>query len=77
MKVVNLTVDEETWRAARRLAAERDTSVSALVREYLQSLTRGVIDDDARQRRALAAALKACKAEVGEQPSRARTYAER
>ena len=77
MKVVNLTVDEVTWRAARRLAAERDTSVSALVREYLQSLTGGAGDDDARQRRALAEALRACKAEVGEKPTRARTYAER
>jgi len=40
MKTVNLTIDEETWRAARRLAAERDTSVSALVREALEHLTK-------------------------------------
>ena len=40
MKTVNLTIDEETWRAARRLAAERDTSVSALVREALEQLTK-------------------------------------
>jgi hypothetical protein len=40
MKTVNLTIDEDTWRAARRLAAERDTSVSALVREALEHLTK-------------------------------------
>jgi len=39
MKNVNVTIDEETWRAARRLAAERDTSVSALVRAALQAVT--------------------------------------
>ena len=77
MKAVNLTVDEATWRAARRLAADRDTSVSALVREYLQSLTATAGDDDAKQRHALAEALKACKAEIGEKPTRVRTYAER
>ena len=39
MKNINLTIDEETWREARKLAAERDTSVSAIVREYLGELT--------------------------------------
>ncbi len=77
MKAINLTVDEETWHAARRLAAERDTSVSALVREYLQSLTHGFVGEDLRQREALAHALQACRAEVGVKPTRARTYAGR
>ncbi len=39
MKNINLTIDEETWREARKLAAERDTSVSAMVREYLREVT--------------------------------------
>ncbi len=40
MKTKNITVsvDEETHRLARIRAAELDTSVSALVREYLRSL---------------------------------------
>ena len=36
---MNLTIDERTWRAARALAAERDTSVSVLVRDALGYLT--------------------------------------
>jgi hypothetical protein len=77
MKVINLTVDEETWSAAERVAAKRETSVSALVSEYLHDLAGNAMDDDAKQRRALVEALKACKGEVGEKPTRARTYAER
>ena len=40
MKTINFTIDEQTWRAARKLAAERDTSVSALVRDALSHLTK-------------------------------------
>jgi hypothetical protein len=39
MRNITVSVDEETYRQARVLAAEMDTSVSALVREYLQSLS--------------------------------------
>ena len=39
MKNITVSVDEETYRQARIRAAEMDTSVSALVREYLRSLT--------------------------------------
>ena len=38
MKNITVSVDEETHRLARIRAAELDTSVSALVREYLKSL---------------------------------------
>lgn len=38
MKNITVTVDDETHRLARIRAAELDTSVSALVRSYLQSL---------------------------------------
>jgi plasmid stability protein len=40
MKNITVSVDDETYRRARIKAAERDTSVSALVREFLQSLSR-------------------------------------
>lgn len=41
MKNITVSVPDEVYRAARVRAAQRDTSVSALVAEYLASLTRG------------------------------------
>ena len=38
MKNITVSVDEETHRLARIRAAELDTSVSALVRDFLRSL---------------------------------------
>jgi hypothetical protein len=35
MRNITVSVDEETYRRARMKAAERDTSVSALVRQFL------------------------------------------
>lgn len=35
MKNITVSVDDETYRKARIKAAERDTSVSALVRQFL------------------------------------------
>jgi plasmid stability protein len=41
MKNITITIDDETHRAARVRAAEMGTSVSALVKGYLQTLTHG------------------------------------
>lgn len=41
MKNITVSLDEETYRRARVVAAERDTSVSALVRQFLIELARG------------------------------------
>jgi uncharacterized protein YdcH (DUF465 family) len=38
VKNITVSVDDEVYRRARVAAAARETSVSALVREYLQSL---------------------------------------
>ena len=38
MKNITVTVDDETYRRARMKAAERDTSVSALVKYFLVEL---------------------------------------
>ncbi|GLS33722.1 Ribbon-helix-helix protein, copG family [Mesorhizobium albiziae] len=38
MKNITVSVDDDTYRRARMQAAERDTSVSAMVREYLTEL---------------------------------------
>lgn len=41
MRSITVSVDEETHRMAHLRAAELDTSVSALVRDYLKSLING------------------------------------
>jgi plasmid stability protein len=38
MKNITVSVDEDTYRRARIKAAEKDTSVSALVRKFLTEL---------------------------------------
>ena len=38
MRNITVAIDDETYRRARVAAAERDTSVSALVKAYLQQL---------------------------------------
>lgn len=50
MKNVTISLPPEVYRRARIKAAERDTSVSALVREFLQSLG-GEESDFARRKR--------------------------
>jgi hypothetical protein len=44
MKNITVSVDDETYRRARIKAAERDTSVSALVRQFLAELAAGESD---------------------------------
>ena len=39
MKNLTVSLDEQVYRRARRIAAERETSVSALVRRFLLDLT--------------------------------------
>jgi hypothetical protein len=38
VKNITVSLDDETYRRARMIAAERDTSVSALVRQFLVEL---------------------------------------
>jgi hypothetical protein len=49
MKNVTLSVDEKTLLAVRRYAAERQTSVNALVRDFLAGIARR--EDRAREAR--------------------------
>ena len=54
MKNITVSVDEETHRLARIRAAELDTSVSALVRDYLKALAGARSpQDDASDRAAI------------------------
>jgi hypothetical protein len=69
VKTVNLTLDEKTWRAARAIAAERDMSLSAIVREALAHLTK----TDERREQARREILKmrgSFGGRVGRMPSR-------
>ena len=45
MRNITVSVDDETYRRARIRAAELDTSVSALVRGFLERLVREGADD--------------------------------
>ena len=55
MKNITVTVDDETYRRARIKAAERDTSISALVKRFLTELAVGESDIERlkREERAL------------------------
>jgi uncharacterized protein YdaU (DUF1376 family) len=55
MKNITVTVDDEVYRKARIKAAERDTSVSALVKHFLAELAVGESDNERlkREERAL------------------------
>jgi uncharacterized protein YdaU (DUF1376 family) len=55
MKNVTVSLDDETYRRARVIAAERDTSVSALVKQFLVELASGESETERlkREERAL------------------------
>jgi uncharacterized protein YdaU (DUF1376 family) len=50
MKNITVTVDDETYRRARIMAAERDTSVSALVTHFLTEWAEGESDAERLKR---------------------------
>ncbi len=51
MKNVTLAIEDATLRKARRIAAERSTSLNAMIRDYLRELTeRESRAEQARQR---------------------------
>ena len=55
MKNITVTVDDETYRQARIKAAERETSVSALVKNFLSALAadEGTFERLVREERAI------------------------
>lgn len=50
MKNITVSLDDETYRRARMIAAERDTSVSALVKQFLVALAAGESENERLQR---------------------------
>jgi plasmid stability protein len=55
MKNITVSLDDETYRRARIIAAQRDTSVSALVKQFLVALASGESETERlkREERAL------------------------
>jgi hypothetical protein len=60
MKNVTVSLDDETWRKARIRAAESNTSISALVKRFLNELGSGEGEFERlkREERALRAGIK-------------------
>ena len=50
MKNLTVSLDDETYRRARMIAAQRDTSVSALVKGFLTDLASGETEFERLQR---------------------------
>jgi len=50
MKNITVSVDDETYRRARLKAAMEDTSVSALVRNFLAGIAKGESEADRLKR---------------------------
>ena len=51
MKNITVSLDDDTYRRARVKAAERDTSVSALVKQFLCDLASAESETERRKRR--------------------------
>lgn len=64
MKNITLAVREEVLREVRRIAAERETTVNALVREYLEHLAAGRARRKEMQR-SIAKFARKSKAKIG------------
>jgi hypothetical protein len=64
VKNITVTVPEEVHRRARVAAAERNTSVSALVREFLEQLASGqpTVEDRKRLQADVLAAIRRFRA---------------
>ena len=64
MKNITVSVDEDTYRGARMKAAERGTSLSALVKQFLVDLAKeeSELERLKRKEAALRASIRAFKA---------------
>ena len=73
MKNITVFVKNEVYRKARIKAAEMDTSVSALVAEYLNKLSQEE-DEKGRKRQLLWEAMEEAKGYVGKAVKREELY---
>ncbi|PAW75739.1 MAG: hypothetical protein B9S38_00505 [Verrucomicrobiia bacterium Tous-C4TDCM] len=70
MKNITLKIDDETYRKARLKAAEKGTSVSAMVREILIRETTGDEDREASRIEALKKLYREADARARRKPAR-------
>ena len=81
MSNITVAVEDEVLREAQKLAAEKQTTVDALVREFLEALTQAerTAEDEAhaQARGEILRMLGSFDVKVGPTPTRARTYADR
>lgn len=75
MKNLTVSLDENVYTHARVVAAKRGTSVSRMVSEYLANIDQRS-DEQNREWAALWQLIDQEQTEVGEKPSRSRTYAD-
>jgi len=81
VKNITVSVDDEVYHAARVKAAELQTSLSALVRNYLRALQSGhaplmpqAEEEDRKKREELVKLFREAKLVLGYQPNRKKTY---
>ncbi len=74
MKNITVTLPDHIYREARIKAAERDTSVTALVREFLVELGRQESDFERRKRLQRDVLRTIKKFRAGDRPSREETH---
>ena len=77
MRTVTISMDEATWIAAQQMAAAEAATLDDLLARLVQSVAaRSSItaEQQAEARRELARTLAECGAEIGETPTRERTY---
>lgn len=75
MKNLTVTVDDQTYTHARVVAARRGTSLSRLVRDYLANIDQNPPGQEAEWQ-SLWQMIDQETVEVGDPPTRARTYAD-
>jgi Family of unknown function (DUF6364) len=74
MSNITVSIDEQTYRAARIVAAQRNSTVSALVRDYLNTLINESTQPDARKNALFEALDKAGSFKAGERLSRSESH---
>ena len=76
MKNITVSIDDKTYRHTRIVAAQRDTSVSAMVRDFLSHVGEVSSDEQSQEKTwdQVWETIDACNAKIGERPSRNRTY---
>jgi hypothetical protein len=74
MSNITVSIDEQTYRAARIVAAQRNSTVSSLVRDYLNTLINESTQPDTRKNALFEALDKAGPFKAGERLSRSESH---